>query len=84
MGSGNAGHRPFQTSHLDRLWEGKTWVGFLGRGSGDPETTMQDQLPPVLCSPLSQREPLHPGGQRQAPVTWWQGAPLRQVQRSSQ
>lgn len=35
-------------------------------------------------SPLSHREPLHPGGQRQAPVMWWQAAPRRQAQRSSQ
>lgn len=33
---------------------------------------------------VSHRKPLHPGGQRQAPVTRWQVAPHQQTQRSSQ
>lgn len=62
-------------------------------GQGSPEGSLCQDPPPRAAgpvgaaeprgSPFSHREPLHPGGQRQAPVTWWQVAPRWQAQRSS-
>lgn len=65
-------------------------VGSPGVGGRGPEGSPCGGPAPTLGtsraegSPLSHREPLHPGGQRQAPVTAWQAAPHRQAQRSSQ
>ena len=62
----------------------------VGGGGWGPEGSPCEVPAPTLGpsraegSPLSHREPLHPGGQRQAPVTVWQAAPHRQAQRSSQ
>lgn len=94
MGTGSAGHRPLRTSRAGRLRVGGGWGGGP-RASAGPEhswgegpASTQAVGPPGAGgaggSPLSHREPLHPGGQRQAPVTGWQVAPRRQAQRPSQ